>query len=283
MNLGSFNIDTKLYPGLNERTLSYYWQKFLNLPPQHFAESESSKHHRFQANLDQGVPLQYIVQLTPFYQTEFYVDPRVLIPRPETEVLVDLVIKYLERSSRDKAMRPIAEIGVGSGAASISVLAAWKRNCAVDVFLTDISPDALEVAKLNWAQKRYFMNLRDVTVHFSIGDRGQELPNERFELIFSNPPYVLTPERLSLQVSHFEPALALVPCAESQYADWFEHFFKQVFQKLAPKGAFFMEGEYDQWELICRLLRQIGFDQISLHQDLTGRTRFVSAFRPDGH
>ncbi|MDH4466531.1 MAG: peptide chain release factor N(5)-glutamine methyltransferase [Bacteriovoracaceae bacterium] len=272
-----FIFDTNIYSGLNPKILHDYWQIFWTQKQLHqksFFYSKEFWRSYFQSELNSGRPLQYIVNQAPFFKSEFYVDERVLIPRPETEILVELVAKSCVNGQYQK----IAEVGVGSGAPLISLLQEWGPQNAVKIWGTDLSVDALEVTKINLAQKKYLFDQSMVEVNLSKGDRGEDLP-DGLDLIYSNPPYVMSIDRLSRQVRDFEPKMSLLVPEEVSYLDWFKVFFKRVCSKLRPGGEFWMEGEYDQWDSLSQILNQAGFNQMTIHKDLTQKERFINAFK----
>jgi release factor glutamine methyltransferase len=143
-----------------------------------------------------GEPLQYILGVAGFYGLDFAVDKRVLVPRPETELLVDYVVK------NGATAQTVADLGVGSGAVAVSLA---KKLAAARVLAVDVSPDALDVARTNAAT-------HGATVEFFQGDLFAPLPAEaRFDWIVSNPPYIASGEIASLarEIRDHEPHAAL--------------------------------------------------------------------------
>ncbi|RYG67605.1 peptide chain release factor N(5)-glutamine methyltransferase, partial [bacterium] len=167
------------------------------------ATLEPTQHQKLQLWLTEAIkgrPIPYILNSAPFFGLEFAVDERVLIPRPETELLVELAIERLKNRTQPK----IADLGTGSGAIAVSVAHSLP---SAQVYALDISPGALEVAKGNSAAN-------NVKVEFLQGD-GHWLhpiaPFAPFDAILSNPPYVPASdiEELEIGVRDFEPRLAL--------------------------------------------------------------------------
>tara|TARA_B100000401_G_C52807870_1_gene722048 strand:+ start:1086 stop:1928 length:843 start_codon:yes stop_codon:yes gene_type:complete len=144
-----------------------------------------------------GFPLQYITQEVNFYKSKFYVNENVLIPRPETEILIEQCIKFIKRN---KIKNPnIIDIGTGSGSIAISIA---KEISGSIIYAVDISKEAIDVAKIN-AKKN------DVIINFYEGDLFADI-DCNFDIIISNPPYIMTDKIKNLQREVlYEPVLAL--------------------------------------------------------------------------
>lgn len=208
-------------------------------------------------------PVQYIVNSQEFMGFDFYVDERVLIPRPDTEILVEQIIK-------EKINQPrILEIGVGSGAIAIALDLLIKDS---KVFGIDISEKALEVANRNNKKLN-----ADVT--FLQGDLFQPVENEKFDIIVSNPPYIGFEEYNSLErnVKDFEPKLALYADHQGMY--FYEKIIEESFDFLSKSGILAFEVGYSQSELVKRLMLKRGFTAIKIIQDLAGVNRVVVGYR----
>jgi release factor glutamine methyltransferase len=213
-----------------------------------------------------GEPIQYITGEAEFYGLPFLVTRDVLIPRPETEHLVE---KALELAGRVVSPR-ILDVGTGSGA--IAVALAHKLPCA-QIAAIDISSRALAVAEEN--AKR-----NGVAVRFLLGDLLAPVAGERFEIIVSNPPYVPTTDRdtLSVEVREYEPALALF--AGDDGLDVYRRLIPAAFDALTPGGFVALEIGYSQSTAIEALLARSGFEQIQFVPDLQGIPRVACAQRP---
>ncbi len=207
-----------------------------------------------------GEPLQYILGNAPFRELTLDVDRRVLIPRPETESLVDWALQHLPANG--KAL----DIGCGSGAIALSL--AFERPDA-DVTAVDLSCDALDVARHN--AEKYSLHNR---VKFLQSDLFSSLPGEKFDLITANLPYVTEEEfpQLAPEVKDFEPYMALVaPDAGLQL------ILRTVYEldgHLNLPGAVIFELSPPQAETVCTELKKRGFDA-GIVKDLCGRDRFV--------
>jgi release factor glutamine methyltransferase len=213
-----------------------------------------------------GEPIQYITGEAEFYGLPFLVTRDVLIPRPETEHLVE---KALELAGRVVSPR-IVDVGTGSGA--IAVALAHKLPCA-QIAAIDISSRALAVAEEN--AKR-----NGVAVRFLLGDLLAPVAGERFEIIVSNPPYVPTVDRdtLSVEVREYEPALALF--AGGDGLDVYRRLIPAAFDALTPGGFVALEIGYGQSTAVEALLASAGFEQIVFVPDLQGIPRVACAQRP---
>jgi release factor glutamine methyltransferase len=207
----------------------------------------------------QGEPVAYLTGKREFYSLDFTVTPAVLIPRPETELLVDL---SLARIPLDVPYR-ILDLGTGSGAIALTIA---RHRPRATVTAVDISANAIAVAKINAAQ----LNTRNVRI--LMGDWFRELGEERFDLIVSNPPYVAEGDpHLSEGDLRYEPGAALAAgrggfeCIESIAAGAPAH--------LAPKGVLLLEHGYDQAQACRKLLSNAGFGGVLSLPDLAGIQR----------
>ncbi len=198
-----------------------------------------------------GEPIAYIVEHKEFFGLDFIVDRRVLIPRPETELLVEIALKII-RDLLDSGLMPVvADIGTGSGVIPIALAVQEPR--LPYVYATDISLDALEVARLNC--QRHAIEQR---VHLLHGDLLSPLP-EPVDVLTANLPYVGTDERdlLAPDVRAYEPHLALF--SGTQGLDLLERFFLEAQRsgKLKKHAVLIMEIGYQQRETLVHLLRNL--------------------------
>ena len=213
-----------------------------------------------------GEPIQYIIGETEFYGLPFHVTRDVLIPRPETEHLVE---KVLSLAVRFPATR-IVDVGTGSGA--IAVTLAHKLPQA-RITAVDLSARALAVAEGN--AKRNGVDLR-----FLEGDLLAPVAEERFDIVVSNPPYVAATARdtLSVEVREYEPALALF--AGDDGLEVFRRLIPAAFAVLVPGGFLLLEIGFGQSPIIAALIASAGFAQIEFTPDLQGIPRVACARRP---
>ena len=211
------------------------------------------RYKEFIQRRSQRVPLQYITNHAEFMSLDFYVDERVLIPRPETELLVEAVIKRAQILFGENEI-VIIDIGVGSG--NIAITLAKKINKA-RIFAIDISPDALAVAKIN-AQRHQVMD----KITFLCGDLFKPLEGYRIEsqanFIVSNPPYVSSDEFNNLQkeVRDFEPYAALISGQDG--LQMFKRIIANANIWLKPWGFVICEVGEKQARKVARLFKDTG-------------------------
>ncbi len=225
---------------------------------------------RFAALLERrlkGEPIQYIVGEVEFYGLPFRVTPDVLIPRPETEHLVEKALAFAAQFP----VPCILDIGTGSGA--IAVALAHKLPNA-QMTAIDLSAAALTVARENAA-----LNSVTAQIRFLQGDLLAPVAGEAFDIIVSNPPYVPTTDRASLavEVRDHEPALALF--AGEDGLDIYRRLIPAAFAALAPGGFIALEIGYGQAPAIHALLSASAFQQIEFTPDLQGIPRVATAHR----
>jgi len=204
-----------------------------------------------------GEPVAYITGTRGFWRFDLRVTPDTLVPRPETELLVELA---LERLPETRALR-IADLGTGSGAIALAL--AHERPQA-RVVAVDASAAALDVARANAAA------LRIGNVEFRAGDWLQPLAGERFDLIASNPPYIALGDPHLAELRH-EPALALSSGADG--LDAIRTIVRDAPAHLASGGWLLLEHGHDQGAAVRALLAAAGFDDVSTARDLEHRDR----------
>lgn len=230
------------------------------------AALRAADHARFDALLarrELGEPIAYLTGQREFYGLDFSVTPDVLIPRPETELLIELALTHIPPGA---ALR-LLDLGTGSGAIAIT-LAKLRPN--IQVTALDASPAALSVARRNAAR------LAAANLRFMESDWFAALPKaERFDLIVANPPYVAENDpHLRQGDVRFEPLLALRSGADGMNA--IRHIAQTALHFLNVGGRLLFEHGYDQGALCSDLLQSLGYVEVSGQQDLGGNIR-VSA------
>ena len=227
------------------------------------SQDEYEKFQRFLARREVHEPIQYILGTVEFYGLPLLVNASVLIPRPETEHLVEAV---LEKTAADTQIR-IVDVGTGSGAIAIAL--AVHRPLA-SVTALDISPAALELATRNAAQHELSDRIRFLT-----SDLLSEVSTDRFDVVVSNPPYVANGEVpvLSRQVRDYEPAVALF--AGETGHEIYDRLIPQAKQVLNPGGWLVMEIGFGQKDALSRLLAD--WTEVSFVSDLQGIPRVACA------
>ena len=211
-----------------------------------------------------GEPLQYILGRTFFHGLEIEVGPGVLIPRPETEEMIELIVK----SGIDP--RRIVDIGTGSGCIA---LALKKEFPKAQVFGIDLSEAALTIARRNSERLSIEVEWRRADVL----DHGISLPGNA-DLIVSNPPYVPRSEQDSLarQVHDHEPHVALF-VEDDDPLKFYRAIADRAMPALSADGMIWFEGHYVHSRKAAELLKEKGFRNVRLLQDMAGQDRFISA------
>ena len=207
--------------------------------------------------------MAYLLGFSEFYGQRFFINDDVLIPRPETELLVDMIVNECKGN-----IKRVLDVGTGSGVIILSLLGSGVGESGVGV---DLSHAALKVAQINADRLRLHHK-----IEFKLSDRLEKVEG-KFDLIVSNPPYIKKSTQKKLvhkNVDSFEPHIALYLDDEA-YSDWFKLFFSQVAKHL--EGTFFMEGHEDELISLLPLLENLGFENFVILNDLTGRSRFLKA------
>lgn len=217
-----------------------------------------------------GEPLQYITGTAPFRFLEVAVQPGVLIPRPETETLVDLALSHI-----DNVKYPlVADIGTGSGCIACSV--ASEREHA-QVWATDFSPAAIEVAAKNASKLGLSKHINFVECDLLTGIPFKLLNS--FDVIISNPPYIPTDVMRTLpkEVLNFEPTLALEAGEDGLRV--YRNLLQQAFPYLKPNGLIAVELHETTLEEAKLLAEQAGYVNVSIKYDLTNRPRYLTMLK----
>lgn len=237
-------------------------------------EIYSQIYEEFFKLLETGRPLEYIQRNSYFYKANFYVDERVLIPRNETEILVEDAISYIKKNYNQGFH--IAEVGTGSFVIGLTV--AMEVEKPINLVGGDISSGALVVSQTNLFRHEYRIpsnsNLRLVN-----SDRLKNIDGH-FDLIISNPPYIKRNEDLvgvHAQTFKYEPHQALF-LDDDIFDKWFDDFFKDASNKLFKNhGAFMMEGHEDSLLQLQEIAMKY-FKKVEIKRDYTGSLRFLYAY-----
>ena len=222
-----------------------------------------------------GYPIQYILGEKEFMGLDFYLEEGVLVPRGDTEVLVEYIIKYIEENYGNKKIN-VLDIGIGSGAISLSIANYCKNSRLVGI---DISRTAIKVANIN--KERFNLS----NVDFYEGDLFQALEGLNmeggFNIIVSNPPYISKKdiEKLDVQVKDFEPRLALDGGVDG--LDFYRRITLESKDFLVEGGLLIYEIGYDQGDLVKDILIRQGFRDLSIIKDLQGHNRVVMGLWKD--
>ena len=226
-----------------------------------------SRHHKLEwilSRLKKGEPYQYVLGKAFFYGLDLLVAPGVLIPRPETEELVEWVIEDNKEKASD-----ILDIGTGSGCIAIALAV---HIPLAQVRAWELSTDALKIAKENARRSK-------VSVFFTQCDIFKYIPQEeQFDLIVSNPPYIALSEKESMDsvVADFEPDAALfVP--DHDPLIFHKRIASLAASELKKGGRLFLEIHSSRGNEVCEMLRNRGFEEVELRKDLSGHDRMVRA------
>ena len=218
--------------------------------------------------LERGIPPQYIVGNVNFYGNIINVDKRVLIPRFETELLVEKAIKYINKKYNNPTKINILDIGTGSGCIAITL----KKELNSNVSGIDISPDALEVAKKNANQNNVQINFYQSDIFSNVKDT--------YDVIISNPPYIKETEEIMDIVKNNEPHLALYAKNNGLY--FYEEILKNCSKYLNKKFIICFEIGYEQGLDIKELANQyLSNIDITIEKDYSNKDRYVFIFSLD--
>ena len=207
-----------------------------------------------------GEPLAYIFKSANFYGYDFYVNKNVLIPRPETEELVNLALKSIAKDTR------VLDIGTGSGVIAITI----AKESEAKVTAVDISSKALKVAGKNALSNQ-------ANVEFIKSNLFSKLKNRKFDVIISNPPYITEEAYIGLNktVKDFEPKIALVGGVDG--LKFYKKIIENAHKYLSDNGKLFFEIGFDQAEAVKNLLIKNGYRNIKIKKDIFKNDRIVYA------
>ena len=237
-------------------------------PERELTDDEESRYTQVINERARGVPSQYIIGHQEFWGLDFIVNPSVLIPRPETEHLIETVLE-LSKSYKSESVKLI-DVGTGSGAIALALA---KEFPLAEVHAADISAEALEVAKANAARlgfDRVLFHQSDV-----LADVERDAS---FDFVVSNPPYVALSEEDKVQdvVKKFEPRVAVF--AGTHGLDIIRRLIPQSHEALRPRGWLLMEVGYSMSEQVMSLLTD--YEEVHSVPDLQGIPRVIVARKP---
>tara|TARA_B100000953_G_scaffold295669_1_gene287203 strand:- start:2551 stop:3441 length:891 start_codon:yes stop_codon:yes gene_type:complete len=224
-----------------------------------------------------GEPLQYVLGRWQFRELDLFVDNRVLIPRPETEMLVGYALEEcaIKKSDLDATQSlNVVDLGCGSGAIGLSIV---RETQNVSVWCTDISEGAISVARANLAG----LGMAGQRVSISRGSWFEALPEEmlgKFDIIISNPPYIGDSEELPLEVSEWEPSPSLRsgPLGTEDLS----FLLNNSIEWLSAEGQLILELAPMQADAMVKEAKNLNFREVQLRHDLTGRERVLMAKKP---
>lgn len=265
--------------GIEDARLSAEWlvADVVGLPrlelPFHYDEpvDDAARHaiEQMAERMAGGEPIQYVLGHTDFMGFRILTDPRALIPRPETEELVEKVIRESDLGERERPV--VADVGTGTGCIAIA-LAEWQP--AIKVWALDQSSSALALARKNVAEHGLAERVSLVE-----SDLLAALPPPKVDAIVSNPPYIPDDDyrALPLHIRDHEPELALAAGPEGLSV--YERLAPEAYDRLVPGGWLFLEIGAEQADAVKALVEGAGFSEVMVHLDLSGRDRIVQARR----
>lgn len=213
--------------------------------------------------LEKGMPVQYIVGHVNFYGNNIKVNKNVLIPRFETELLVEKTVNYAKKTFNKKIS--ILDIGTGSGAIAITL----KKKLDSEIEAIDISENALKVAQENVLNNNVEINLFKSDIFQNV--------IKKYDIIISNPPYIGENEEVEEIVKNNEPHLALY--AKNDGLEFYEKILKDVKKHIKKPGLIALEIGMNQGEKITAIANKyINYKKISIEKDLTGKDRYIFIF-----
>ncbi|MEI7491934.1 MAG: peptide chain release factor N(5)-glutamine methyltransferase [Bacteroidota bacterium] len=233
------------------------------------AEPDSDKFYNALSLLAQNCPVQYITGRTNFNGLTILVNPAVLIPRPETAELAEILVKDL--GAYDLENFSAVDIGTGSGCLAIYIK---KKLPVIGMHATDISAEALAAAKVN-------ASMNETEIDFFISDvlnADEAMPGKGYNLIVSNPPYVTMSEKEAMMknVKDYEPLTALFVPDENPLL-YYKAICRNAQHDLAPNGLLYLEINEAYGNELEHLLYYEGFGDVTLWKDFRGRPRFIKA------
>ena len=210
-------------------------------------------------------PIAYITNKKEFYGVNFYVNNSVLIPRAETEELIDLVKDYIKKNSEKNIS--ICDIGAGSGNIAITLKKLFEN---ADITAIEISEKAMQVIKKNCENILQNKN----SINIINADALSFTPKNKFDIIVSNPPYVALKDKDNLQRDlNFEPENALYSGYDGM--DFYRNFFNIIDRYLKYNGAFFFEIGFNQGKELINICESFNIKNAEIKKDLSGKDRFL--------
>lgn len=232
-------------------------------------QDEKERIHEIIKRMKSMEPLQYILGKADFYSLSFEVNPSVLIPRPETEELVDLIIA----DNKSRKELHILDIGTGSGCIAISL---QKQFPTAQVYAADISTEALTTAQGNALKNQADVTFIQTDI-LNPEKRTTDIPYT-LDIIVSNPPYIKEEEKKEMEsnVLEFEPHLALfVP--DNDPLLFYRHIADFGRERLKENGLLYFEINAACGAITCEMLQKKGYQEIQLIKDLSGKDRIIKA------
>jgi len=250
---------------LDEKLANYLYEYLFNNDKDNITISNIEEYNNKLSRIINGEPLQYIIEKTNFYGYDLKVNNNVLIPRFETEELVYYTLEYINRYFNNKIS--IVDVGTGSGAIAVTLK---KELCELDVYATDISKKAIEVAKENASKL-------NAEITFLNGDMLEPLRGKKFDILISNPPYLKENQNIEKIVVDNEPNIALFGGVDG--LKYYRQVFKGAKNVLNKKSLICLEISEEIKEDIERLvIKYFNSSRYEFKKDMSNRTRMLFIF-----
>lgn len=217
-------------------------------------------------------PIAYIVNKKEFYKIDFYIDDNVLIPRVETEEIIDLIIEYINKkiSKKNNEIKNISICDIGAGSGNISIILK-KLFENFNITAIEINDKAVEVIKKN------VENILRDKINIINADALTFVPENKFDIIVSNPPYVALKDKNNLQKDlDFEPKNALYSGYDG--LDFYRNFLPVINKYLKIGGAFFFEIGFNQGSKLLNICESFNIKNAEIKKDLSGKDRFLICY-----
>lgn len=215
-------------------------------------------------------PIAYITNKKEFYGIDFYVNNSVLIPRVETEEIIDLIKEYINKEIDKNKKFSVCDIGAGCGNISITLKKLFEN---ADITAIEISEKAMQVIKKNCENILQNKN----SINIINADALSFTPKNKFDIIVSNPPYVALKDKDNLQRDlNFEPENALYSGYDGM--DFYRNFFNIIDRYLKYNGAFFFEVGFNQGKELINICESFNIKNVEIKKDLSGKDRFLICY-----
>ena len=260
------SLDARL---LLAHALNYSQEKLLINYYKELEQDIETRFFEFVARREEQEPIAYILGRQEFYGLEFAVSKHVLIPRPETELIIDILKEDSTRKGQNDNI-DILELGIGSGAVSVCLA---KEILLANITAAEVSDQAIEIAQSNVSRHKVQNQVKILKSDwYSALDKG-----EKYDYIVSNPPYICRSEiyQMSKETIDFEPDLALY--ADNEGLSSYQAIIQNAKNFLKNDGKLVFEIGYSQKNMILDLLKRAGFENTSVKQDLSGLDRIIVA------
>lgn len=215
-------------------------------------------------------PIAYITNKKEFYGVDFYVNNSVLIPRVETEEIIDLIKEYINKKIDKNKKLSVCDIGAGCGNIAITLKKLFEN---ADITAIEISEKAIQVIKKNCENILQNKN----SINIINADALSFTPKNKFDIIVSNPPYVALKDKDNLQRDlNFEPENALYSGCDGM--DFYRNFFNIIDRYLKYNGAFFFEIGFNQGKELINICESFNIKNAEIKKDLSGKDRFLICY-----